>query len=158
MRTGAAQRSERPGAGSATSRALANPYTACMARVLIVDDEPYILRILAFKLRRAGHVALEAANADEALTVLGDGAVDCLILDVSLGAPMTGFQLAERLRDDPRHCRTPVVFLTAHALAAEVRRGRELGAAAYITKPFSLQQVLEQVENLVPLDGAEHRA
>ena len=129
-----------------------------MARVLIVDDEPYILRILAFKLRRAGYVALEAANAEEALAILENGAVDCLILDVSLGAPMTGFQLAERLRDDPRHCRTPVVFLTAHALAAEVRRGRELGAAAYITKPFSLQQVLEQVENLVPLDGAEHRA
>ncbi len=121
-----------------------------MARVLIVDDEPYILRILAFKLRRAGYVALEAANADEALAILEAGTVQCLILDVSLGPPITGFQLAERLRDDPRHCRTPVVFLTAHALAAEVRRGRELGAAAYITKPFSLQQVLEEVGRLVP--------
>ena len=128
------------------------------ARVLIVDDEPYILRILAFKLRRAGYVALEAANAGEALAVLEAGPVSCLILDVSLGPPITGFQLAERLRDDPRHRRTPVVFLTAHTLAAEVRRGRELGAAAYITKPFSLQHVLEEVGRLVPLDGTEHRA
>jgi two-component system, OmpR family, response regulator len=120
------------------------------ARVLIVDDEPYILRILAFKLRRAGYVALEAANADEALAILAGGTVQCLILDVSLGDAMTGFQLAEKLRDDPRHCRTPVVFLTAHALAAEVRRGRELGASAYITKPFSLQQVIEEVGRLVP--------
>ena len=120
------------------------------ARVLIVDDEPYILRILAFKLRRAGYVALEAASADEALALLETTPVQCLILDVALGSSITGFQLAEKLRDDPRHCRTPVVFLTAHALAAEVRRGQELGAAAYITKPFSLQRVIEEVGRLVP--------
>jgi CheY-like chemotaxis protein len=120
------------------------------ARVLIVDDEPYILRILAFKLRRAGYVALEAANADEALAILGAAPVQCLILDVSLPTATNGFELAEKLRDDPRHCRTPVGFLTAHSLPAEVRRGRELGAAAYITKPFSLQQVLEEVARLVP--------
>ncbi len=120
------------------------------ARVLIVDDEPYILRILAFKLRRAGYVALEAASVAEALGMLESTPVHCFILDVSLGSSMTGFQLAERLRDDPRHCRVPVVFLTAHALASEVRRGEELGAAAYITKPFSLQQVIEEVGRLVP--------
>ena len=120
------------------------------ARVLIVDDEPYILRILAFKLRRAGYVALEAESADEALALLGTTPVQCLILDVSLGGSITGFQLAEKLRDDPRHCRTPVIFLTAHALPTEVRRGRELGAAAYITKPFSLQRVIEEVGRLVP--------
>jgi len=124
--------------------------TLVPSRVLIVDDEPYILRILAFKLRRAGYVALEAASADEALALLESAPVQCLILDVSLGPSINGFQLAEKLRDDPRHCRTPVVFLTAHALSAEVRRGRELGAAAYITKPFSLQQVIEEVGRLVP--------
>ena len=120
------------------------------ARVLIVDDEPYILRILAFKLRRAGYVALEATNGDEAMAILAGTHVACLILDVSLGTPATGFHLAEKLRDNPRYCRIPVVFLTARSLPAEVRRGLELGAAAYITKPFSLQQVLEEVAKLVP--------
>ena len=120
------------------------------ARVLIVDDEPYILRILAFKLRRAGYVALEAATAEEARAILGSTPVHCLILDVSLPGAQDGFQLAERLRDDPRHCRIPVVFLTAHSMAADRRRGTELGAAAYITKPFSLQQVIEEVTRLVP--------
>ncbi len=121
-----------------------------MARVLIVDDEPYILRILAFKLRRAGYVALEAACAEEALAILAGTPVQCIILDVSLPSATDGFKLAERLRDDPHHCRTPVVFLTAHSLPAEVRRGRELGAAAYITKPFSLQHVVDEVQRLVP--------
>jgi DNA-binding response OmpR family regulator len=121
-----------------------------MARVLIVDDEPYILRILAFKLRRAGYLACEAADAAEAMAVLNSTPVQCIILDVSLPNPTDGFQLAERLRDDPRHCRTPLIFLTAHSLPAEERRGRELGAAAYITKPFSLQHVIEEVIRLVP--------
>ncbi|MFI5167096.1 MAG: response regulator [Thermoanaerobaculales bacterium] len=119
-------------------------------RVLIVDDEPYILRILAFKLRRAGYVAFEATNAEEAMALLATTPVACLILDVSFGTATTGFHLAERLRDDPRYCRIPVVFLTARSLPAEIRRGKELGAAAYITKPFSLQQVLEEVAKLAP--------
>jgi CheY-like chemotaxis protein len=120
------------------------------ARVLIVDDEPYILRILAFKLRRAGYTALEAASAEEASAILASTPVQCLILDVSLPGALDGFQLAEKLRDDPRHCRIPVVFLTAHSLPAEMRRGDDLGAAAYITKPFSLQKVIEEVARLVP--------
>ena len=120
------------------------------ARVLIVDDEPYILRILAFKLRRAGYVALEATNADEAMDAIASAPVACVILDVALGTATTGFHLAERLRDDPRYCRIPVVFLTARSMPAELRRGKQLGAAAYITKPFSLQQVLEEVAKLTP--------
>jgi CheY-like chemotaxis protein len=120
------------------------------ARVLIVDDERYILCILAFKLRRAGYGTLEAANADEALAILGAAPVQFLVLDVSLPTATDGFELAEKLRDDPRYFRTPVVFLTSHSLPAEVRRGRELGAAAYITKPFSLQRVIEDVARPVP--------
>jgi len=119
-------------------------------RVLIVDDEPYISRILAFKRRRAGDVALEAASAEEAIAILTGTPVQCLIVDVSLPTATDGFQRAEKLRDDPRHCRTPVVFLTAHSLPAEVRRGRELGAATCISKPFSLQPVIEEVSRLVP--------
>jgi CheY-like chemotaxis protein len=115
-----------------------------------VDDEPYILRILAFKLRRAGYVALEATSAEEAMAILEGTQVQCVIVDVSLPAGTDGFQLAKMLRDDPHHVRTPVVFVTAHSLPAEQRRGRELGAAAHITKPFALQQVLEEVERFVP--------
>lgn len=119
-------------------------------RVLIVDDEPYILRILAFKLRRAGYTALEATSSEEARSLLARERVDCIILDVTLASPTTGFALAEKLRDDPATCRIPVVFLTARSLPADKRRGEELGAAAYITKPFSLDEVLEAVAKLIP--------
>lgn len=122
-------------------------------RVLIVDDEPYILRILGFKLRRAGYEAVEAAAAEQALETLAATAVHCIVLDVTLATAVSGFDLAARLREDPRLCRIPIVFLTARALAADVRHGHELGAAAYITKPFSLQQVVDEVMRLAPLAG-----
>lgn len=114
-------------------------------RVLIVDDEPYILRILAFKLRRAGYDAVEASNLGEAIAALERSPVHCIILDVSLGCDQDGFEFAGRLRDDPRFCRTPVVFLTAHSLPVDLRRGEQLGAAGYIAKPFSLEKVLAEV-------------
>ena len=76
------------------------------ARVLIVDDEPYILRILAFKLRRAGYVALEAASAEEAMVILEGTPVQCVILDVSLPTGTDGFEFAKMLREDPHHVRT----------------------------------------------------
>jgi CheY-like chemotaxis protein len=121
-----------------------------MRRVLIVDDEPYIRRILAFKLRRAGYAAVEAMTGEEAFEVLAAGRIHCVILDVTLASPTSGFAVAERLRDDPKLCRIPVVFLTARSLPSDRRRGAELGAAAYITKPFPIEEVMEAVARLVP--------
>jgi len=122
-------------------------------RVLIVDDEPYILRILAFKFRRAGYDAVEAPDLIEALAALERSPVHCIVLDVSLGYDQDGFEFAGRLRDDVRFCRTPVVFLTAHSLPADIRRGEQLGAASYITKPFSLDRVLAEVDRITLAEG-----
>jgi len=119
-------------------------------RVLIIDDEPYIRRILAFKLRRAGYTALEATTGEEAMEILEHARVHCVILDVTLASPTTGFAVAETLRDDPARCRIPIVFLTARSLPSDRRRGLELGAAAYITKPFALEEVMDAVARLVP--------
>ena len=83
------------------------------------------------------------------MAILKGTLVRCAIVDASLPSTTDGSQLAEKLHDDPCHCRTPVVFLTARTLPAAVRRGREPGAGKYITKPFSLQQVLEEVARLV---------
>jgi two-component system OmpR family response regulator len=118
------------------------------ARILIVDDEPYILRILAFKLRTAGYVALEAPSASAAMAILESAPVQCVILDVALGDGPDGFVFADRLREDPRFCRIPVLFLTARSLPGDMRRARELNAAGYVTKPFSLQEVIEAVGRL----------
>lgn len=118
-------------------------------RVLIVDDEPYILKILAYKLRREGYTAFEAESAEDAWEIIRGNRIDLVLLDVTLATPTTGFDLAARLREDDRTRDLPVVMLTARTLADDVRRGHEVGAMGYITKPFSPAEVLETVRSLL---------
>ena len=118
-------------------------------RVLLVDDEPYILRILSFKLRREGYTVHEACSAEEAEDVLADHPVDLLILDVSLATPTNGFDLAARLRRRSSTRDLPVIMLTARGFAADILRSREIGACGYITKPFSTEEVISQVRSLL---------
>lgn len=122
-------------------------------RVLIVDDEPYILRILSYKLRREGFITFEATCAEEVDAILAEHPVDLVLLDVALATPTTGFDLAQRLRDDERYHTLPIIMLTARGFAADVLRGREVGADGYITKPFSTEDVIHRVRTL--LNAAE---
>ena len=123
-------------------------------RILLVDDEPYILRILSFKLRRAGYITFEAPSAEVADEVLAQQPVDLILLDVVLASPTNGFDFAARLRRDSRTSRVPIIMLTAHGLAADVLRGREVGAAGYITKPFSTTELISRVRSILDADVA----
>jgi len=114
-------------------------------RILIVDDEPYILRILSFKLRREGFVTFEAESAESAEQLLGEQDVDLVLLDVALATPTNGFDLAAGLRRNARTQHLPIIMVTARGFAADVLRGREVGAAGYITKPFTAEEVVRKV-------------
>ena len=114
-------------------------------RILIVDDEPYILRILSFKLRREGFVTFEAESAETAEQLLSEQDVDLVLLDVALATPTNGFDLAARLRRNAKTQHLPIIMVTARGFAADVLRGREVGAAGYITKPFTAEEVIRKV-------------
>jgi len=115
-------------------------------RILIVDDEPYILRILSFKLRREGFVTFEAESAEAAEQLLSERDVDLVLLDVALATPTNGFDLAAGLRRNARTQHLPIIMVTARGFAADVLRGREVGAAGYITKPFTPEEVIRKVQ------------
>jgi DNA-binding response OmpR family regulator len=117
--------------------------------VLIVDDEPYILRILSFKLRREGYTTLPAESAEEAERLLAKHPVDLVLLDVALATPTNGFDLAASLRRNAKTKHLPIIMLTARGFAADVLRGREVGASGYITKPFSAEEVIRRVRALL---------
>jgi len=117
--------------------------------VLIVDDEPYILRILSFKLRREGYKTLPAESAEEAERLLAEHPVDLVLLDVALATPTNGFDLAASLRRNAKTRHLPIIMLTARGFAADVLRGREVGASGYITKPFSAEEVIRRVRALL---------
>lgn len=114
-------------------------------RVLVVDDEPYILKILVFKLRTAGVVPIEAADGEAALRAALVEAPDAVLLDVSLSPALSGFEVLERLKADPRTAPIPVLVLTGHSRPDERATGLRLGAARFLTKPFSTKALLEEL-------------
>jgi two-component system phosphate regulon response regulator PhoB len=118
-------------------------------RVLIVDDETYIRRILCFKLERAGFATYEAPSAEAAESVLETQEIDLMLLDVGLATPTNGFDLAARLRRNSRTERLHIILLTARGFASDVLKGREIGAAGYITKPFSTDDVVSRVQAIL---------
>ena len=118
-------------------------------RILIVDDEPYILRILSFKLRREGFITFEAESADAAEQLLSEQDVDLVLLDVALATPTNGFDLAAGLRRNARTQYLPIIMVTARGFASDVLRGREVGAAGYITKPFTAEEVIRKVRTVL---------
>ena len=116
-------------------------------KILIVDDEPYILKIVSFKLRLSGMIPFEATSGEEALRILREEQPALLLLDVSLTSGLSGFDLCRILKENPATSRLPIVMLTARTLPAERDLGLRLGARSYVTKPFSTKVLLHEIES-----------
>ena len=111
-------------------------------KILVVDDETDIREILQFNLENAGHVVDTAASAEEALEILGPEH-GLILLDVMMGG-MSGYKMAEKLRSENNNI--PIVFLTARNAQDDLLTGFSSGADDYITKPFSIQEVIVRVK------------
>ena len=123
-----------------------------MAKVLIVDDDPDILRLVEHRLRKGGHRVVAAPGGREALGVVEErGAPDVVVLDVTMPG-MDGFETLRRLRSVDGLSGLPAVFLSARVLPEDVEAGRAAGAT-YLTKPFSAVALLNPIERLVQDDG-----
>ena len=116
-------------------------------KILIVDDEPYILKIVSFKLRLSGMIPFEATSGEEALRLIREEEPALLLLDVSLTSGLSGFDLCRILKENPATSRLPIVMLTARTLPAERDLGLRLGARSYVTKPFSTKVLLREIES-----------
>src|SRR5512140_1218487 len=114
-------------------------------KVLVVDDEPYIQKILSFKLRLTGLDPVEASGGEEALRLVREGNPDLVLLDVSLTPGLTGFDVCRILKENPATATIPIIMLTARTLPAERDLGLRLGAASYVTKPFSTKVLVQEI-------------
>jgi DNA-binding response OmpR family regulator len=118
-----------------------------VVRVLAVDDDPTILRLLEVNLEMDGHEVHTATDGQEALDRVDEVHPDVVILDVMM-PNLDGWQVCERLREDERFADLPVIFLSARAQESDVTRGDDAGADAYVTKPFDPMALVELVERL----------
>jgi two-component system OmpR family response regulator len=125
------------------------------ARLLVVEDEPNILELLSASLRYAGFEVITAAGGTEAVQAAQRHRPDLIVLDVML-PDMDGFDVIRRLRGGG--ARIPVVFLTARDGTDDKVRGLTLGGDDYVTKPFSLEEVIARIKAVLRRtrgDGAE---
>ena len=112
-------------------------------KILVVDDEPDLREILQCNLEAAGYDVDTASSAEEALQMM-DRCPSLLLLDVMMGG-MSGFALAKVLREE-RGLKVPIIFLTAKDTEDDLLHGFSVGADDYISKPFSLQEVMARVK------------
>ncbi|MBM6992461.1 MAG: response regulator transcription factor [Prevotella sp.] len=112
-------------------------------RILVVDDEEDLCEILKFNLETEGYYVEKANSAEEAMQK-DLPSFDLLLLDVMMGG-MSGFSLAQKLKAEPMTAEVPIVFLTARDTENDTVTGFNLGADDYISKPFSIREVLVRI-------------
>ncbi len=117
-------------------------------RLLIVDDEPRLLRAVAATLRDAGYFVTAARSGAEALIRLAESSPDLIISDVRMPG-MDGYQLTQILRSNPRTELVPLIFLTAKDEREDRIVGLRAGVDAYITKPFDAEELLAVIANIL---------
>ena len=126
---------------------MANPQ-----KILVVDDEPDLVELVSYNLKREGYDVASASDGTEALKILRKGGYDLLILDLMLpGIP--GMELCRILRAEPETSNLPIIMLTAKTEEIDRVLGLETGADDYVTKPFSPRELSARVRALLRRTG-----
>jgi DNA-binding response OmpR family regulator len=117
-------------------------------KILIVDNEPNIVICLEFLMQQSGYEVRIARDGEEALMQMAAFQPDLVLLDVML-PERNGFDVCQKIRENSAWNRVKVVMLSAKGRDFEVAKGLALGADAYVTKPFSTIELIEQVRQLL---------
>lgn len=119
-----------------------------MAKVLVVDDEEHILMILKDSLEFSGFKVITAVNGEEALEKVEQDRPDLVVLDIGM-PKLDGWEVCRRLKANPATKSLPVIILTAYAQSADQRKGMDLGADRFITKPCDLTYLVGEINGLL---------
>ena len=116
-----------------------------MAKMLVVEDEPSLQKLLEYQLKRIGHEIRVAPDGQQALEMVKSDRPDLVLLDVMLPV-MGGFPVLKNLQDDKTTNDIPVIMLSAKGRQHDIAAGIEKGVFDYITKPFNIPNLAERVE------------
>lgn len=122
------------------------------AKILVCDDEPFILKALTFIIRKEGHTVLEAKNGDEALDRIRADRPAVVFLDVMM-PKRNGFEVLQEIRKDESFKGVYIILLTAKGQDSDRERGLSLGANEFMTKPFSPAAILTRLREILASRG-----
>ena len=117
-------------------------------RILVVDDDPNALRLISYALHREGFEVVAAQSGQEALRLVVEQPVDLIVLDIMM-PQMDGYEVCQRLRENPDTARLPVIMLTAKSQVEDKVRGFKAGADDYVTKPVLPAELVARVRALL---------
>ncbi len=119
-----------------------------MANILLVEDNEMNRDMLSRRLERQGHRVVIAVDGGDGVRLAGSEAPDLILMDMSLPV-LDGWEATRQIRCDPANARTPIIALTAHALAADRDKAAEAGCDDYDTKPIDLPRLLAKIDALL---------
>lgn len=117
-------------------------------KILIVDDEPNIVVPLEFLMEQNNFEVKVAESGEQALEAIEDFKPDLILLDIMLPG-MDGYEVCQKVRQNPQLQQTKIIFLSAMARTIDIAKGMGLSADSYITKPFSISDVVDNVKKLL---------
>ena len=116
--------------------------------ILIVEDEPGVMAAIRFLMEQQGYNVSVAEKGEDALDLISTNKPHLVLLDIMLPG-MSGWEVCETIRSNPEYRNVKIAFLTARRDEAEIARGLDMGADAYITKPFNNDQLIARVKALL---------
>jgi len=117
-------------------------------KVLIVDDDPDVLRLICLSLKIEGFETIEVTDALQAHLLIEQENPDLIVLDIMMPY-ISGWEFLKVLRSNPETASIPVVILSAKAQQADMAYGNTLGATTYVTKPFSPEELAETIKKIL---------
>lgn len=117
-------------------------------KALVVDDEHHITELIQFNLENSNFDVLISDNGEDAIRIVGEQTPDVIILDLMLPG-IDGFEVCKRIRSSERSSKIPIIMLTARGEELDKVLGLELGADDYLTKPFSVRELLARIKSVL---------
>lgn len=118
-----------------------------MKKILIVDDEPNILMSLEFLMKKEGYEVYIARDGSEAMEIINSKFPETIILDIMM-PEVDGYQVCKYIKEDLKDKDIKVIFLSAKSKEEDIKKGYEMGADLYLTKPFSTRNLVKKVSEL----------
>jgi len=117
-------------------------------RILVIDDEKDIVKAVTFRLQNSGYEVISAYDGEEGLKKAREESPNLIISDLML-PKIDGYKICGLLKKDTRYAHIPVIMFTARTQESDKQMGKEVGADAYITKPFESEELLSKIKELL---------